>query len=159
MKYASYAILVAFGIAMAVYWLNDQQRVPPSVISSGKFAHLQEKFDRLNGGEPSMASLVVNLNDSPGDFIQFSVRDAKVEIDFPLFTDRQKDLESDFRKICTDSELPIEETTDPEGNRILHANLGSDPAELSRIAGVFLRQLFDANEDSWLDFTLHPLPR
>ena len=99
--------------------------------------------------------MVINLPAS-GDFIQFERAEGKVGIDFPVFTDRQKELEPVFREVCQELGLTIRETADPEGNLFLDAEIASDPAEAARLTRTFLTRLFEADENTALDFTLYP---
>lgn len=92
MKTTIFAALTGAVVLLALPGCGPAKRVPPTIHNSGKIADLEAQFDDLMNGTPTRGSMVVELTGS-GDFIQFDYGKGTLGIDFPVFTDRQKELE------------------------------------------------------------------
>jgi len=145
------SLAVLSALALLVYFVLPRNQL----MICGKFRHLPQRFSELINGIPKIESLIIGIG-TTDDFIQFS-RDATViELDFPLITERQKELEDDYRKICSDLGIDLIETTGSDGSRFLDADVPTDPEDLARISQTFLTRLYDADESTKLRFTLIP---
>jgi hypothetical protein len=87
------------------------------------------------------------------DFLQLTATPESAQIDFPLITDRQRELESMIRETAAELRLDFRETRGSDGSRFLDCNLRGTPAEIARSCRQLLTRVFGMSEDARLAFT------
>jgi hypothetical protein len=78
----------------------------------------------------------------PGrEFLQFKANNGELEIDFPVFTARQQELESRFRNACAKAGLQVKEQP-AQGGRFLDAYARGSHTELAKLVSGLLTDTF-----------------
>jgi hypothetical protein len=86
------------------------------------------------------------------DFLQLTATPESAQIDFPLITDRQRELESRIREAASEFRLDFRETRGSDGSRFLDCDLTATPAEIARVSRQLLSRVFSMSEDARLAF-------
>ncbi len=121
----------------------------------GDFSSLTQRFKELTKGSPEIGALIIAINGKE-DFIQFSRDGTSIQLDYPLISSRQKELEQKYRAICKDLDLELQTSTGSDGSRFLDAAVPSEPTKLSHLSKTILERLYEANDATKLKFTLLP---
>ena len=86
------------------------------------------------------------------DFLQLTATPESAEIDFPLITDRQRELEPKIREASAVLGLDCRETHGSDGNRFLDCDVSGSPAEVARTCQQLLLRVFGITEDATLAY-------
>jgi len=95
--------------------------------------------------------LAIKFNEQE-DFIQLSGSPEGIQIDFPLITPRQKELENTIRAACNSLSLQLTDSKGSDGARFLDINLDGEANQLAIIVQKFLSQAFSVSSTSKLFF-------
>jgi len=87
------------------------------------------------------------------DFIQFSGSTDVVQMDFPLVTQRQKDLRSDIEKACSELGLDLELTPGSTGEEFLDYNLKGSSESISNTIRQVLERVHGVTGNEQLLFS------
>lgn len=119
----------------------------------GSLKELEENLSKLMGSNNDHAFLIIEVSGTE-DFIQFSGNDKGVQLDFPLVTDRQKELEAQIRQSAKNKNLLIIENKGSDGSRFLDIDIDGSPSEITEISKGLLKNIYGVNESSILMFQL-----
>ena len=97
------------------------------------------------------AYLIIKIQDSE-DFIQFTGDAKGVQLDLPLITERQKELETAFWHVSKDLNLKVVENKGSDGSRFLDIDLNGNAFEITNIVKIFIEKLFNVNSGTKLVF-------
>jgi hypothetical protein len=86
------------------------------------------------------------------DFLQLTATPDSAQIDFPLITDRQRELESRIREAAAELRLDFRETLGSDGSHFLDCDLTATPAEIAHACRQLLTRVFGVSEDARLAF-------
>ena len=89
------------------------------------------------------------------NFVQFSGKTKKIQLDFPLITDRQKSMEAAFRTTAKEMDLKIIENRGTGGETFLDINLKGTTAEISVVARTFMERFFGITQDTQIKYRLN----
>jgi hypothetical protein len=102
---------------------------------------LADYLDRLQRSTNPHAFLIV-ADPETGDFVQFTASAEAVQIDFPVITPRQQELEPRVRQILEANGLRPETTTGTDGSRFLDADSTAAPENTAEIVRAIFRDAF-----------------
>jgi hypothetical protein len=95
--------------------------------------------------------LIIKIADSQ-DFFQFKNYQNKLEIDFPLVTERQKSLESRVRQALIDQNLKIIENKGSGNTIFLDSYIDQSAPKASETVFKIFEAVFNINKNTKLDF-------
>lgn len=144
-------IIIIVVIVLLIYIFIPRKKI----ISNGKFVDVVDKFNVLLNSQPSVTSLIITIKGKE-DFIQFSRDSKKVEMDYPLVTERQKNNENKYKDICSQIGLELRETTGSDGSLFLDADVSSEPEVLAAITKKIFSSVFGATDDTKLKYSFIP---
>ena len=138
-------ILIAFLAFKFLSKSND------SVTSIGNVDSIESIIINLMKSTNEYAFLIIKIHGTE-DFIQFTGDAKGVQLDLPLITDRQKDLESAFRSAVNELNLKVIENKGSDGSRFLDIDLNGNAFEITNIVKIFIEKLFNVNSSTKLVF-------
>jgi hypothetical protein len=130
-------------------WLRGQPARP------GESSGLAEQIEYLLSAPPDIAFLVIAINDSGDDFVQFATNEQSVLVDFPLITKRQQQRETRIHAACASLGLEPSVTIGPNDARYLNCNAPRDAQVLTNVARVLLKEVYGVIDESKLAFQTH----
>ena len=89
------------------------------------------------------------------DFVQFSGNTKNIQLDFPLITDRQKNMEAAFRTTAKEMDLKIIENRGTGGETFLDIDLKGTTAEISLVARTFMERFLGITQDTKIKYRLN----
>ena len=104
---------------------------------------------------PDIAFLVIAVNGSEDDFVQFAAGEQSVLIDFPLITKRQQERESRVRAACQSLGFDPSVTIGPDNAKFLNCTVPRDAQVLANTARVLLKEIYGVTDESELEFQNH----
>jgi hypothetical protein len=116
---------------------------------------LDAQIAYLLSAPPDIAFLVIAVNGSADDFVQFAAHDESVLIDFPLITKRQQKHEPRIRAALESLGLDAEVTIGPNDARFVNSTIPRDAQVLSNAARVLLKEIYGVTDESHLEFQTH----
>jgi hypothetical protein len=128
-------------------WFRPREPTRPTERSA-----LDAQIADLLSAPPDIAFLVIVVNGSEDDFIQFAASDGYVLIDFPLFTERQRQRESRIQGACRSLGYEAIATSGPDNTRILNCTVPRDVQVLTHTARVLLKEIYGVTDESALEF-------
>lgn len=138
-------------ILIAFLNLNFSKKPNNTVISIGNVDSIENIIENLMKSTSENAFLIIKIHGTD-DFIQFTGDAKGVQLDFPLITDRQKNLESAFRSAGKDLNLKIIENKGSDGSSFLDIDINGNASEITNIVKKFIGKLFNANPSTKLEF-------
>ena len=121
--------------------------------AQGSLKDIENFINSLMVSDNDNAFLILGISGTE-DFIQFSGVEKGVLLDFPLITDRQKELESHFRQSVLKEGLKIIENKGSDGTIFLDIDINGSPTDISKTTGALLKRVFGVTESSMLEFQL-----
>jgi hypothetical protein len=116
----------------------------------GTVAELEPRISNLmHSGRQTF--LIVRIAGTK-DFLQVNATPDSAQIDFPLITDRQRELEPRIRDAAAALLLDFRETRGSDGSRFLDCDLTATPAEIASACRQLLTRVFGVSEDARLAF-------
>ena len=97
------------------------------------------------------AYLVIGIAGS-NDFVQMSGYLGTAELDFPQLTDRQKQLRPKIEKVCGELGLDLVVNVGSDGSEFLDYELPKSADEIARIVRSILSLVYEANDQTGLEF-------
>jgi hypothetical protein len=122
---------------------------------SERTSGLAAQIDHMLSAPPGVAFLVIDVNDSGEDFVQFAANEESVLIDFPLITKRQQEREARVRLVCASLGLDPNVTIGPDNGRFLNCTAPRDAQVLTNVARVLLQEIYGVSAESTLGFQTH----
>ena len=122
--------------------------------SQGKLEDIENHINKLMGTNNDRAFLIVEVSNSD-DFIQFSGDDKRVQLDFPLVTDRQKDLEKKFRQVAKKRDLEVFDNKGSDGTRFLDIDINGSPSEVAKVIVGVMKEVFGVEKNTGIEFQLN----
>ncbi len=119
----------------------------------GKLEDIEENIKKLMAGNNAHGFLVIEVVETE-DFIQFSGNDKGVQLDFPLVTKRQKELEIQFRECAKELNLQVIENKGTDGAIFLDIDLNGSPIEIAKAVKGMMTKIFGVGQNSALQFQL-----
>ena len=104
---------------------------------------------------PDIAFLVIAINGSEDDFVQFATNEESVLIDFPLLTMRQQQRESRILAACQSLGFEPSVTIGSDNAKFLNCTVPRDAQVLASTARVLLKEIYDVTDESELEFQNH----
>lgn len=147
-------LIVIFAIIILGAFLlvrSKQNQEIPKI--QGSLKDLEANLSKLMGSNNDHAFLIIEVSGTE-DFIQFSGDDKGVQLDFPLVTDRQKEMEAQIRQSAKNQNLAIIENKGSDGSRFLDIDIDGSPSEITEISKALLKSIYRVNESSTLMFQL-----
>ena len=129
---------------------KQSQEIPKT---QGSLKNLEENLSKLMGSNNGHAFLIVEVSGTE-DFIQFSGDDKGAQLDFPLVTDHQKEMEAQIRQSAKNQNLAIIENKGSDGSRFLDIDIDGSPSEIAEISKGLLVSIYGVNESTALMFKL-----
>ena len=130
---------------------SKQSQVIPKI--QGRLKNLEENLSKLMGSNNGHAFLIVEVSGTE-DFIQFSGDVKGAQLDFPLVTDHQKEMEAQIRQSAKNQNLAIIENKGSDGSRFLDIDIDGSPSEIAEISKGLLVSIYGVNESTALMFQL-----
>ncbi len=143
-------ILIAL-ILIAFFSFNFLSKSNDSVTSIGNVQNIENIIENLMKSTNEYAYLIIKIQDSE-DFIQFTGDAKGVQLDLPLITERQKELETAFWHVGKDLNLKVVENKGSDGSRFLDIDLNGNAFEITNIVKIFIEKLFNVNSSTKLVF-------
>lgn len=144
-------ICVCLIVALYLFLPSKKNKEIPKV--HGNLKNIESYINKLMVSDNDNAFLIIRIAGTE-DFIQFSGDDKGVQLDFPLITDRQKELESHFRQSAIKEGLKIIENKGSDGYLFLDIDIKGSPSEITKATGALLKRVFGVAESSMLEFQL-----
>ena len=147
-------LIVVFAIIILGAFLlvrSRQNQEIPKI--QGSLNELEEHISKLMGSNNDNAFLIVEVSGTE-DFIQFSGDDKGVQLDFPLVTERQKEMEAQVRQNAKNQKLAIIENKGSDGSRFLDIDIDGSPSKIAEISKDLLMNIYGVNESSTLMFQI-----
>jgi hypothetical protein len=116
---------------------------------------LAAQIARMLSAPPDIAFLVIDVNGSGEDFVQFAANEPSVLIDFPLITKRQQEREPRVYAACASLGLEPNVTIGSNDARFVNCTAPRDARALTDIARVLLKEIFGVTDESTLEFQTH----
>jgi hypothetical protein len=113
---------------------------------------LVSAFRGLAESRASDAFLVVTVR-ATGDFIQFTAAAGAVQLDFPLITPRQRQLQRKLEEACAELGLTRTVNSGTDGSRFLDYDIDGAPEEIAETVRALLRRVFAVNSELELSLT------
>ena len=145
------AITIIALVLILFFAFNFMRKSQDATTVVGNIDSIEDMINSLMNSSNEYSFLIIQINETE-DFIQFTGGPGGVQLDFPLITERQKSLESDFRRVSIDLNLKVIENKGAEGDRFLDIELNGNPFEITEIIKKFIRNLFNVNSGSKLVF-------
>ncbi len=120
----------------------------------GSLKDIETHLRKLMNSDNDYAFLIIEISGTD-DFIQISGDKKSVQLDFPLATDRQKNLESKFKQIAKQHNLDVVNSNGTDGTRLLDINMHGSPSEVAKASIRFMKGLFGVSENTEIDFQLN----
>ena len=143
-------ILIAL-ILIAFFSFNFLSKSNDSATSIGNVENIENIIENLMKSTNEYAYLIIKIQDSE-DFIQFTGDAKGVQLDLPLITERQKELETAFWHVGKDLNLKVVENKGSDGSRFLDIDLNGNAFEITNIVKIFIEKLFNVNSSTKLVF-------
>lgn len=134
-------MLVAVGVLLLawVLWPRRTHRI------TGSAAELELRISHLmHSGRQTF--LIVRIAGTK-DFLQLTATKDSAQIDFPLITDRQRELEPKIRQAAADLGLDFGETRGSDGGRFLDCDLRGTSLEVAEVCRQLLTRVFGMPTD------------
>ena len=127
---------------------------PSQQVVDGTMEDLPAHLDRLLAVPVENSPiLIISLEGSESDFIQFSVGDDEVELDHPLVSSRQQAREATLRRSLQDAGCEPVINVGTNGARFMDCYLPRSSDEVLRVTTAVLRDLFAVENATPLVFT------
>jgi len=139
-------LIVTLGVLVFAWlvWPRRTHRI------RGTVAELEPRISHLmRSGRQTF--LIVGIADTK-DFLQLTAALNSAQIDFPLITDRQRELEPRIREAGAELRLDFRETRGSDGSRFLDCELRGTPAEIAQVCRQLLSRVFTMSEDAPLAY-------
>lgn len=99
--------------------------------------------------------LIISAPDKE-DYIQFTYKSKGFDMEYQMTTDHQGDKEGTLKKLANNSGLKVEETKSEDGtSTFLHLFIEGEPEDASEIVTGLLRDVFNATDDSKIEFEIN----
>jgi hypothetical protein len=144
-------IIIATLIVFVAYKYFRKPIYAETTSTIGDIANIEDLIEKLMISTNDTAFLRIQIHGTD-DFIQFTGGPDGVQLDLPLFNDRQKSLESRFRGVGMDLELNVYETKGSDGSRFLDADINGNASEITTIVKKFVGELFSVTSSTKLVF-------
>ncbi len=118
----------------------------------GTTADLERYLDLLAKATAPEAFLIVGFPESD-DFVQFKHYEGIFEIDFPIFTERQRSLEDRIRQVRKHLGLTIRVTEEGKDGHFIDFDYAGQATEMAEIVGQLLIDVFEAPQGADLIFS------
>jgi hypothetical protein len=140
------AVLLLCAIAAIVFACRgSSDRALPA--EPGGPQALADYLDRLQRSTDPHAFLIV-ADPQSGDFVQFTASSEVIQINFPVITPRQQELEFRVRQVLEANGLRPASTAGSDGSRFLDADSSASPEETAEIIRSIFRDAFGRLPDS-----------
>jgi hypothetical protein len=97
------------------------------------------------------AFLVVTVRPT-GDFVQFAAVAETVQLDFPLITARQREIQPSLEEVCAELGLIRTVNSGTDGSQFLDYDIAGSPEEIADTVRAILRRVFAVESDADLSF-------
>ena len=139
-------LLLTLGVLLLawLFWPRRTHRI------RGTVAELEPRISHLmHSGRQTF--LIVRIAGTK-DFLQLTATPDSAQIDFPLVTDRQRELEPRIREAAAALGLDFRETRGSDGSRFLDCDLTRTPTEIARACRQLLMRVFGVSGDARLAY-------
>jgi hypothetical protein len=126
----------------------------PEEWRAGDLRDLPDYFVALRNARSADAFLVLEVQQT-GDFLQFTASSSLIELDMPLITQRQRDLEPMFRAAAHGLGLVVRVTAGSDGSQFLDIDLHGSTLDAADVASEFIVRLFDIKRDAAIRVLCH----
>jgi len=133
--------LVLAAVAAVAISCRSSSTESTSMGETGPVESLADYLGRLQRSSDPHAFLIVADPDS-GDFVQFTASREAVQIDFPVITSRQQELEDRVYQVLETNGLIVETTTGTDGSRFLDADSTESPERTAEVVLAIFRDAF-----------------
>ncbi len=144
-------IFVCLIVVLYLFLPSKKVKVIPKI--QGNLKDIENYINRLMVSDNDNSFLIIGISGTE-DFIQFSGDNKGVQLDFPLVTDRQKELESHFRQSAKKEGLKIIDNTGSDGSFFLDIDINGSSAEITKVISALLKRVFGVTESSTLEIQL-----
>ena len=137
-------LVVAIGVLLVawLFWPRRTARIRAPVAElEPRIAHLMRS--------PPQTFLIVHVAGTK-DFLQLTATPDVAQIDFPLVTERQRELEPRIREAAAELGLNFSETRGSDGSRFLDCDLRGTPPDIARACRELLHRVFGTTERATL---------
>jgi hypothetical protein len=120
---------------------------------TGWLREIEDYINTLMSGDNDTAFLVIEISGTE-DFIQFLNDEKSVQLDFPLVTDRQKQLAERLRQEALEQNLELLENNGTDGMQFLTIFLKGSWSEVAQSIESLLINIFGVNANTMLGFEM-----
>ena len=143
-------VILAVILVAAFAWTTRTTPVKTTT-SLGTTSDIQTHIDSLMNSKNEYAFLIITLKGTL-NFIQFTGDKSGAQLDFPLITDRQKELKKTFKETANELGLNVIENKGADGSDFLDINIHDSSKEIAKISIIFMERLFNITPNSKLEF-------
>ena len=144
--------IIIFALTLIAFLaFNFLSKSNDSVTSIGNVESIESIIKSLMKSTNEYAFLIIKIHGTE-DFIQFTGDAKGVQLDLPLITERQKELETAFWHVGKDLNLKVVENKGSDGSRFLDIDLNGNAFEITNIVKIFIEKLFNVNSSTKLVF-------
>jgi hypothetical protein len=145
-------VIVAVILGIFIYARSRKAAEIPKI--HGSLKDIESHISKLMNTDKDYAFLIIEISGTD-NFIQFSGDNESVQLDFPLATDRQENLESKFKQVAKQHNLDVVKSNGTDGMRFLDINMHGSPSEVAKASISFMEGLFGVSENTEIDFQLN----
>jgi len=120
----------------------------------GTVDDIQTTIEKLMKSQKDDAFLIITIQGTE-DFIQLTGDINGVQLDFPLITSRQNELETYFWKAAEDLDLKVVENKGSDGSRFLDIDINGNASNVSDLVKTFISNFLSVNRGTKLEFEVN----
>jgi hypothetical protein len=120
----------------------------------GEGADIAKYLTRLEATAGTGGFLVIGVAGTE-DFLQLTASDGMFELDLPLITIRQRQVEGSFRQLASELQLSVRESSGTDGTEFLDIDLEGPAADAAPTVEAFLNRLYGVETATPLSFLCH----
>ncbi len=147
-------IIILAVVILAIFIFGRSKKAAELQKIEGKLEDIEDSINKLMCSKNDHAFIIVKISDTD-DFIQFSGDEKWVQLDFPLVTDRQKNLEDKFGKVARKWDLEVIENKGSDGTCFLDIDINGSPSEVSKVIEGVMKEVFGVDKNTGLEFQLN----
>jgi hypothetical protein len=138
-------------ILVAVFTLLKRTTPGKTTTSLGTPSDIQGHIENLMNSKNEYAFLIITVQGT-ADFIQLTGDKSGTQLDLPLITERQKELEQSFRETAKELGLDVIVNKGSDGSDFLDINIHDSSKGIAKISIIFMESLFNITSSSKLAF-------
>ena len=146
-------IIVAFVVVALIVFFYFK-RSDDTTTLPGTMKDLEDSIAKMMQSTKKRPLVIAKVHGT-NDFVRFNSDTKSVELEFPLASDRQKNMEEAFRAIAKEMNLKVVENRKTGGQTFLDIYLKGTAAEISATGQTFIEKFFEINQDTKIEYELN----